>query len=223
MDAQLCPGRIRICLNFNFKNQFMKNIFLGITLFLMASLPITAQHNTNDKEFLLNYFEETIENLENEIRGLSKAQMHFKPSKEKWSVSQCVEHIVLTEKMLFDMNKSEMKKPQNPERKGEVKVKDENLIKEMKDRSQKFETSDELVGSGKYDSPEEAIAEMKRQREFVLDYIKKTPLEDFRNQISDSPYGPIDAYQSMLFLAGHTARHTLQIKEVKADINFPLE
>jgi hypothetical protein len=31
----------------------------------------------------------------------------------------------------------------------------------------------------------------------------------------------VDAYQFMLFLAGHSKRHLLQIKEVKADPGFP--
>lgn len=201
----------------------MKNQIIGIALFLIASLPLTAQQNTNDKDFLLNYFEETTKNLEDKISGLSEEQMHFKPSEEQWSVSQCVEHIVLTEKMLFEMNKTEMEKPENPERKGEVKVRDEELLEGMKDRSQKFKAGEDLTGKGKYNSPEEALTDFKKQRQVVLEYIKKTPLENFRNHISDSPYGPVDAYQSMLFLAGHSARHTLQIEEVMADENFPSE
>lgn len=201
----------------------MKNQIIGIALFLIASLPLTAQQNTNDKDFLLNYFEETTKNLEDKISGLSEEQMHFKPSEEQWSVSQCVEHIVLTEKMLFEMNKTEMEKPENPERKGEVKVRDEELLEGMKDRSQKFKAGEDLTGKGKYNSPEEALTDFKKQRQIVLNYIKETPLENFRNHISDSPYGPVDAYQSMLFLAGHSARHTLQIEEVMADENFPSE
>lgn len=201
----------------------MKNSIFGIVLFLIAGLPLTAQQNTNDKDFLLNYFEETTENLENQISGLSEEQMHFKPSEEKWSVSQCMEHIVLTEKMLFEMAKTEMEKPANPERKEEVKTKDEDLIEGMKDRSQKFKAGDELIGKGKYDSPDEALVDFKEQRQKVIDYIQKTPLENFRNHISDSPFGAMDAYQSTLFIAGHTARHTLQIEEVKADENFPSE
>ena len=31
----------------------------------------------------------------------------------------------------------------------------------------------------------------------------------------------IDAYQMMLLLSAHCERHTLQIKEVKADPNYP--
>jgi hypothetical protein len=55
----------------------------------------------------------------------------------------------------------------------------------------------------------------------VLNYIQQTPLETFRNHISDSPFGPVDAYQSMLFIAGHSARHTLQIEDIKASEGFP--
>jgi len=36
------------------------------------SLPVIAQQNINDKDFLLNYFEETTENLGNELSGLSE-------------------------------------------------------------------------------------------------------------------------------------------------------
>lgn len=201
----------------------MKTTILGIILFLIASLPLAAQHNTNDKAFLLNYFEETTNNLENEISGLSKEQMHFKPCEEQWSVSQCVEHIILTEKMLFEMTKAELEKPENPERKVDVTIKDEELMEGIKDRSQKFKTGDELTGKGKYDTPEEAMADFRKQRQVVLDYIETTPIESLRNHISDSPYGTLDAYQSMLFIAGHSARHTLQVEEVKASEEFPIQ
>ncbi|PRX47347.1 DinB family protein [Salegentibacter salegens] len=199
----------------------MKNSILGIALFLIASMPLTAQLNTNNKEFLFNYFEETTEHLKNKISGLSEKQMHFKPSEDQWSISQCIEHIILTEKMLFEMAKSELEKPKNPERKGEVKFKDEDLIEGIKDRSKKAQATDELTGEGKYNSPQEAMVDFKKQRQLVLDFIEHIQLETFRNHISDSPFGAVDAYQSMLFIAGHTARHTLQIEEIKASEEFP--
>ncbi|PKD17212.1 hypothetical protein APR41_07220 [Salegentibacter salinarum] len=199
----------------------MKNLILGIALFLIASLPLTAQQNTNNKEFLFNYFEETTEQLEDEISGLSEEQMHFKPSEEEWSISQCIEHIILTEIMLYEMAKTELDKPENPERKGDVKFKDEDLIEGIKDRSKKAQASDELTGEGQYNSPEIAIADFKEQRQLILDFIETTPVETFRNHISDSPFGAVDTYQSILFIAGHTARHTLQIEEIKASEGFP--
>jgi len=116
-------------------------------------------------------------------------------------------------------NKAEI--PENPERKEEVKFKDEELMEGIKDRSQKYKASEELIGEGKHNNPEEALADFKEQKQIMLDYMQNKTFENFRNYISDWPFGPIDAYQSILFLAGHTVRHTLQIKEVKAEENFP--
>ena len=50
---------------------------------------------------------------------------------------------------------------------------------------------------------------------------KKADAEDLRNHVSDSPTGPIDGYQALMFIAAHSARHTKQIAEIKADPNFP--
>ena len=56
-----------------------------------------------------------------------------------------------------------------------------------------------------------------------MDFINDQTEEDLRNHISDSPFGPVDGYQSLLFIAGHMARHTLQIEEVMQAENFPEE
>jgi hypothetical protein len=39
--------------------------------------------------------------------------------------------------------------------------------------------------------------------------------------MGQSPLGELDAHEWMLFMASHSARHTKQIEEVKADPNFP--
>ncbi len=177
----------------------------------------------NDKAFLLDYYHGTAEKLKKSIEGLSEAQLQFKPSANEWSVSQCVEHIILTEKMLFDMTKEALKKPANPERKEEVKVTDQQLLDGITDRSYKAEASAELIGEGRYADPTTALRDLQAQRAEILAFIENVPIEELRNHISDSPFGPVDAYHSLLFIAGHTARHTLQIEEVKAKDGFPKE
>lgn len=177
----------------------------------------------NDKEFLLNYFQETTDNLQKSIAGLSKEQLQFKPSEDRWSVSQCIEHIILTENMLFEMAKEVMDKPANPERRKEVKISDEDLIAGMRDRTQKATAAEELQGEGSYTDPETAMQDFIEQREEVLEYIRNTTLEDLRSHISDLPFGAVDAYQSFLFIAGHSDRHTLQVEEVKSAKGFPTE
>src|SRR5690606_23104094 len=70
--------------------------------------------------FALSYYQETMANLQKQVAGLSAEQLHFKPSENAWSVNQCLEHIIITEKMIFDMVQETMKKPTNPERRKDL-------------------------------------------------------------------------------------------------------
>ncbi|GHA27201.1 hypothetical protein GCM10007103_05740 [Salinimicrobium marinum] len=200
----------------------MKQLILFFVVPILLSIPgaevecsavKTEVIQTDEKKILLNYYEETINDLKAGVDGLSEAQLQYKPSGEQWSVSQILEHIILTEKMLFGMMKEEMAKQPNPERRAEIRFSDEDIIKGMTDRSQKAKASEELEGNGAYISFEEAMEDVLEQRQLVLDYLKDISVQDLRDRVSDSPYGPMDAYQSFLFLAGHMARHTLQIEK----------
>lgn len=175
----------------------------------------------DDRSFILSYYDETLAQVRTAIAGLNSEQMHFQPTSDAWSISQCLEHIVLTENMIFGMVKENMAKPANPERREEIQVEDSQLLAMAVDRSQKHQAPEMLVPRGKYDNPDAALQELTEQRTDIIAYIKDTPTEDLRNHVVDSPSGASDAYQSLLFLAGHTARHTLQIEEVKANANFP--
>lgn len=178
----------------------------------------SVQH---DKAFLLDYYRKTENQLKAHLDGLTSAQLQYKPSANEWSISQCVEHIIKTEKMLFDMAKETLANPANPERKAEVTITDQQLIDGITDRSHKAEAPAALIGEGTYQDVKAAMADFRAQRKVIRSYLKGVSVDDLRNHIADSPFGPVDAYHSMLFIAGHTARHTLQIAEVKANAAFP--
>lgn len=179
------------------------------------------QSPADDKTFVLDYYQQTMENLKENVSDLSTTQLHFKPSEEAWSISQCLEHIILTEGMIFGMVKENMEKPVNPQRRDEIIYSDTDILQFSTDRSERYKAPEILVGKGKYNDTKTALQDFEKQRAEILSFIKNTPLEDMRNRVNDSPSGAADAYQSLLFIAGHTARHTLQIEEIKADMNFP--
>jgi len=175
------------------------------------------------KQFLLDYYQQTFDNLEKAVSGLSNEQLHYKPAPDKWSVSQCLEHIIMTEQMLTGYIQKAMEQPANPERKGELKMTDDDIMRTITDRSFKAQAPKEIApkAEGKYTDPATAVKDLREQRKVILSYIEGLSLEDMRNHISDSPFGPVDGYHSLLYLPGHTARHTLQIEEIKSDKNFP--
>lgn len=175
----------------------------------------------DEQTFMLDYYEETYQNLENAVADLNTEQLHFKPTEASWSISQCLEHIIITEAMIFEMIQETMKNPANSERKNEILFSDTAILAMAVDRSQKYKAPEMLIAEGKYDSSETALKDLKEQRKKLITFIEQTPTEALRNHISDGPSGPNDAYQSLLFLAGHTARHTSQIEEITTATDFP--
>lgn len=179
---------------------------------------IKGQEGTDS---LLLYFNQTTKELEKQVAGLSEAQLQFKPAPDKWSISQCLEHIVLSERMIFDMAKAALSKAPQPERKSEVQMTDDNLKTTLTDRSHKFQAPKELQPTGIYKDSKTALTDFFAARQPVIDYITKADAKDLRNHINDYPTGTVDGYQGLMFIAAHCARHTKQIEEVKADPNFP--
>ncbi len=175
----------------------------------------------NGKDFLFQYYQKTLEELQKSLAGLTEAQLQFKLTPDSWSISQCLSHIVLTEKMIFEYAKKGMELPANPKRKSDVKITDEELIKGMTNRSQKVKAPENSVLNDQKYTVTQAINDLEHQRKEIFDYINLVSLDDLRNHVSDSPFGPVDAYHSLLSIPSHTSRHTLQIEEVKSAKNFP--
>jgi len=172
-------------------------------------------------DFFKNYMDESYANLEKAVKGLTPEQLAFKPSEDKWSIAQCLEHIVLTEPLLFDYEKSAMNEPAAPGKRSEIKLTDDQVMTMMLDRSHKAQAPQEAIPTGKYTDYRTALNDLQAQRKLILKDVENYTIDDLRNHVTDGPMGPVDAYQFLLFIPGHTMRHTLQIQEVKADPNFP--
>ena len=101
-----------------------------------------------------------------------------------------------------------------------TKGKDELILKAIPDRTKKVQAPEPIQPKQRLGSRDKVMAAYKERREQTLDYAQKTT-DDLRSRIGDSPLGPLDAYQWLLFVAAHNERHLGQIREVKADANFP--
>ena len=176
-----------------------------------------------ERKVLVSEMKETRTGLLNSLKGLSAAQLDFKPATDRWSIKECVYHIVHTEKTLFEMMQQTLKQPANPEKRSEIKISDEDLMKGIRNRDTKVKTSEtfEPAQTG-FSSLDEALDAFKEIRGRHLKYARTTT-EDLRNHVMDTPLGKMDAYQFLLFMVGHCQRHTLQIQEVMADAKFPVK
>ncbi len=168
------------------------------------------------------YYEETRKKFLESVEGLSEQQWMFKSAPDRWSVAEVAEHIALTEQMLTGVVMEKiMKSPAAPEKMGETKGKEAIIMEKIPDRSTKAQAPEMLKPTGRWKTQAELVKDFQASRDTAINYIKTTQ-DDMRAHIYPHPVlKDLDAYQWMLFIAAHTARHTAQINEVKADPTFP--
>lgn len=200
----------------------MYKLFSLVGLLVIFNFTIAGDNKLSKKERsnAVKYFKETRVSLIEEVRGLSDNQLNWKPADSVWSIAECVEHITLSEKNLFDWAMSTLKENADPSKRAQVKMDDEAIKKMVTDRSFRVKTREGFIPSGQFGSTEQTLVVFSERREALIKYIKDTK-DDLRNHFGQLPFGLVDTYQMLLFLAGHTRRHTLQIAELRSLPGFP--
>lgn len=176
--------------------------------------------SADERSYLLDQLEQSKKAMLASIDGVTQAQWTFKPSATAWSVQECAEHIVLAESYIFGGSQQTLKTPavERPE-KSNATV-DHVLVQRVQDRSQKATAPEPLVPGRKFATPADAAQAFTEARDKTIAYVKSTQ-DDLRTHVGAGPAGQMDAYQFLLLLASHSARHTAQIREVEANPGYP--
>jgi uncharacterized damage-inducible protein DinB len=191
---------------------------LGTLLFL-GILGFGQTLTQADKEKAAKYLDETRDGVAAATKGLSEAQMKFKPAPDRWSVAETLEHITLVEDALFqNVTSNVMKAPVGAPDRDTAKI-DAMVLAMVSDRSHKKQAAPQFVPTGRW-TPAETLEHFDRSRAKTIELLQSTP--DLRAHAIDSPLGQqLDGYEWLLFMGAHSQRHTKQILEIKADPNFP--
>jgi hypothetical protein len=191
-------------------------------LLLTACVATTAagQNITRQEgEQALRYLAETRSGVLDAVKGLSEAQWKFKPAPDRWSVAEVVEHLALIEDILTQNILGNIGKAPAPSPDRDPKQIDATILAKVVDRSTKFQAPPPAIPTGRW-TPAVALEHFFNGRDQTVGLLESTP--DLRRHAIDHPvFGPLDGYQWVLAVAAHSARHTKQILEVKADPNFP--
>lgn len=172
----------------------------------------------SDREKGEQYLQQTRDGVVAAVKGLSEAQLKFKSGPDRWSVAEVLEHITLVEDGIFqNVTGNVMKAPAGAADRDTAKT-DAMVLAMLPDRTDKRQAAPPFVPTGRWTAAE-TLDHFLKSRAKTIAFLDSTP--DLRAHVSDSPLGPLDAYEWLLFMAGHSERHTKQILEVKADPNFP--
>jgi uncharacterized damage-inducible protein DinB len=184
--------------------------------------PEPATLTTEERNKAIDYLKQTQKDFLASIDGVSEAQWKFKAAPDRWSIAETAEHIAVSEQFIWELVTGKiMKSPAAPEKKAEVKGKEEMILTKIPDRSRKAQAPEPLKPTGRFATRAALAKEFESIRAKEIAYVAETK-EDLRSHFEDHPaVKTMDAWQWLLFNGAHCKRHTAQILEVKADPNYP--
>jgi len=196
------------------------SVALALVCALLFALTARAQEVTPaEKDKALAYLESSKKDVLDATKNLSPAQWNFKSAPDRWSIAECMEHIAAAEDFIRGLVESGiMKAPPAPGR--DIAAIDAGIIANVPERKTKVHAPEASKPTNRFGSPQAAIDHFVESRATTENFLKTTP--GLRDHAADSPMGQKwDAYEFILLIAAHSERHTNQIKEVKADPNYP--
>ncbi len=198
------------------------SIALGILFFAAAAAPASAKPLTKEeREAAVKYLKHTQKLFMDSVKGLSEAQLKWKPAPDKWSVFEVSEHITLAESFLFGMIEGQiMKSPADATKTNGATA--EQIMKMVPDRTNKFQAPEPIrPDKATWTSMKETLDAFKQKRRTTIDFVDKGN-DEMRSHFAPNPvFKDLDAYLWLFFLSAHTERHVKQILEVKANADFP--
>ena len=198
--------------------------YILLTLLVVSGLAGTPSGNTlskKERKYAAEDMKDSRADVLKSVKDLTEDQLNFRSGQDQWTVKECIYHIAISERNLWNIIEATMKSPANPEKRSEIKMTDEQLIKMIQDRSFKVKTTEAFEPKNTpYKTLEEALTDFKINRASHIKYVKSTT-EDLRNHVAQMPFGWLDCYQICLMISAHSNRHTQQINEVKNSTGFP--
>jgi hypothetical protein len=199
-------------------------LFLPLLAALVVAEPLddsSGEITQAERAYLLQELESTEAAFLASINGLTAAQWTYKPAPDVWSIQECAEHVILAEDLIFGESQKILRSPVVPRLATATAQGDRDIVVQMQDRSKKAKAPQILQPTGRFPSAESAAIEFNARRSRTISYVKTTQ-DPLRIHTGDAPAGgTADAYQFLLQLAAHSARHTAQLNALKTASGYP--
>lgn len=194
----------------------MKRILFSMSLMTTVAFGQDATPAERDKA--IRYLAETRKGVEDSVKGLTDAQWKYKPGPDRWSIAEVVEHLAVIEDIIKGVFAKLPEGPAPAADRDAAKF-DAELLAKTLDRSKKFEAPPQARPAARW-TPDGALQHFLASRAQTTELARST-MGLRAHTVAHPVFGAMDGYQWILAVAAHSARHTQQILEVKADPGFP--
>jgi hypothetical protein len=187
---------------------------LAFIVTLLTPVSSAAQLTNLERQRLVAHMQMTAGWLEDELAGLSPAQLAFRPAAGVWSILDVLDHIIVVQPIYWrDLQGA------TPIASGRAgMMSDADVLWYGIDRTNRETALTTEEPSRKDRDLSTALREYRMHHAQLLDYVRTTK-DDLRRRLVERQNS--DAYQWALLISTHEQRHILQIRELKAHPKFP--
>ena len=187
---------------------------MAASLILVAAVVSAEPLTRLERQRLVAHMEMTARWLEDQVSGLTPAQLAFRPSSTAWSILDVVDHLVVVGPIYW----------KNLQDATPIKAAQVGLMNDVDVLWYGIDRTDREIAlpaeepSRKLPDLPSALKAYRAQHAELLQYVQTTK-DDLRRRLVERQRS--DAYQWALLISTHEQRHILQIREIKANPKFP--
>jgi hypothetical protein len=145
------------------------------------------------------------------VEGMTDQQAAVKPAGGGWSALECVEHIATVETLALRQLATRSVESQEELSRAREPV----LYARIATRTHKVEAPELVHPKGRYATLGEAVGAFLDAREHTVNWLEKCTFDLRRRTVEHPAIGPASAYEYVLIMAAHVARHARQIQEAR--------
>ena len=177
--------------------------------------------DATERELVVEQLAQSRERLLLAMEGLLAEQRDFRAAEDRWSITDCIEHITVVESFVLTSIQQALQSSPEPARQVEVQGKDRIIRERVPARERRVKGPAQVQPRGRWPDFEELVRQFEATRERTVRFSAVTQA-NLRDHFFPHPIlGTLDCYQWLLFLAAHCERHVRQMEEVKAAPGYP--
>jgi hypothetical protein len=154
------------------------------------------------------------------VAGVTEQQARWKPTPDRWSILEYVEHLAVSDDALVELVERALQSPARPETEEERRAREQKIRETPMPRGVN-RAPEMLRPNARFGSLADALAEFLAARDRTMQYTRATQ-EDLRSHFSPhNVLGPLDGYQWLVGNARHAESHAGHIREIRSLAGFP--
>ena len=160
--------------------------------------------------------------------SLSPSQLNWKPDPKKWSIAQCLDHIMVSnktyyptfEKLLTHSYRLPLLQRLNPFK----KLFGPMMVKSLGPQPTKKFTAPKIFEPSSSDLPGSMVSNFVQHQAILGNYVERLNRLDTKKEVITSPVSGLISYSledAMRIISGHEQRHLNQALDILHHPNFP--